>query len=129
MSYNLRKKPKKTAYKPQPARSAATKELAKALGLPWIDTSTRSCRSDDLECAHCKKVRPTKLCRVGVSVQVPSGIERLCEVCEKLGLEAIVRKGIADEPVNRWDAPIKVLAKVKAGDLVKSEKAKKVVKK
>lgn len=41
--------------------------------------------------------------------------------CDKLGLEAIVRTGIEEEPINRWDVPLKKLAVVKAGELVKAE--------
>lgn len=75
MSYRFKRKPKyKPGTGPPPARSAATKELSKELGLPWMEKAFPY-KSDDLPCSRCKKVRPTEL------VKSDSGLERLCEVC------------------------------------------------
>lgn len=81
-----RKKPgyKKFKKTPPPKHGPFTNDLAisKEFGIPYIDTSKKSCPSPDFPCAQCGNVKPTKLCRVDVSEKVPSGIERLCEDCQ-----------------------------------------------
>lgn len=78
------KRPAKWKKTPPPKHGPYTNDLAisKEFGIPYIDTSKKSCPSSDFPCGECGTITDTKLCKVGVSEKIPSGIQRLCEKCQ-----------------------------------------------